>query len=260
MKTLYEEIAIEGLEILKMQAALNVLDQIAQQASAEQWSYTQFLGRLMEKELAQRHQSKIEMSLKLANFPYLKKIETYDFKAQPSVDQKIIDEIATGRYLEEGRCLLFLGPPGVGKNHLAIGLASLACSQGKRAYYISCADLVRKLKLALDENRLHRAFHNFTRPKVLLIDEVGYLELNKVEAGLLFQVISKRYELNASLILTSNKHFSNWGDIFANDAVMATAALDRLLHKSTIINIKGDSYRLKEKKMAGINTSTEKIS
>ena len=86
----------------------------------------------MEKELAQRHQSKIEMSLKLANFPYLKKIETYDFKAQPSVDQKIIDEIATGRYLEVGRCLLFLGPPGVGKTHLAIGLASLACSQGKR--------------------------------------------------------------------------------------------------------------------------------
>lgn len=190
----------------------------------------------MEKELAQRHQSKIEMSLKLANFPYLKKIETYDFKAQPSVDQKIIDEIATGRYLEEGRCLFFLGPPGVGKTHLAIGLASLACSQGKRAYYISCADLVRKLKLALDENRLHRAFHNFTRPKVLLIDEVGYLELNKVEAGLLFQVISKRYELNASIILTSNKHFSNWGDIFTNNAAMATAALDRLLHKAIVID------------------------
>lgn len=259
MKSLYEEIAIKGLETLKMQASLDALDQIAQQASTEQWSYTQFLGKLMEKELAKRHQTQIEMSLKFANFPYLKSIDNYDFKAQPSVDQKTIEEIATGRYLDEGRCILFLGPPGVGKTHLAISLASLACSKGKRAYYITCADLVRKLKVALDENRLHRALQNFTRPKVLLIDEVGYLELNKVEASLLFQVISKRYELNASIILTSNKHFSNWGDIFANDSIMATAALDRLLHKSTIINIKGESYRLKEKKMAGINISTEKV-
>ena len=259
MKILYEEIALEGLEFLKMKGALNVLDQIAQQACVEKWSYTQFLGRLMEKELAQRKQNLTELCLQMANFPYLKSIDGYDFKAQPSVDKRIIEELATGRYLEEGRCLLFLGPPGVGKTHLAIALASLACSQGKKVYYISCADLVRKLKVALDENRLHRALQNFTRTKLLLIDEVGYLELSKVEASLLFQVISKRYELNASIILTSNKHFSNWGDIFANDAIMATAALDRLLHKSTIINIKGDSYRLKEKKLAGINTSTEKI-
>ena len=142
--------------------------------------------------------------------------------------------------------------------NLAIALAAQACSQGKKAYYISFADLVRKLKIVLDENRLHQVLLNFTRPKVVLIDEVGYLELNKVEASLLFQVISKRYDLNASIILISNKHFTNWGDIFANDSIMATAALDRLLHKSTIINIKGDSYRLKEKKLAGINTSTEK--
>lgn len=258
MKNSYSEIALHGLEVLKMKGALNALDQVAQQAAAERWSYTQFLGKLMEKELAQRMQNLIDMNLQMASFPYLKTIEGYDFKSQPSVDKRIIEELATGRYLDEGRCLIFLGPPGVGKTHLAIALAAQACSQGKKASFISCADLVRKLKLALEENRLHQELLKFTRTKVLLIDEVGYLELNKVEASLLFQVISKRYDLNASIILTSNKHFTNWGDIFANDSIMAAAALDRLLHKSTIINIKGESYRLKEKKIAEINTSIEK--
>ena len=257
MSQLYEEKAIDGLEFLKMGAAMDCLDQIAQQAASEKWSYTHFLGRLLERELSERKRKTIEMSFKLARFPYLKTLEDYDFKAQPSLDKTIIDELAAGRYLNEGRCVTFMGPPGVGKTHLAIALAAKVCESGQRAYFTSCIDMVRKLNKAMEENRLARAIHNFTRPSLLVIDEIGYLELSKVQASLLFQVISKRYEQSTPIILTSNKPFSQWGEIFANDPIMATAALDRLLHKSTVIKINGESYRLKEKRKAGIKTQVQ---
>lgn len=250
---LQQDISMEMLEVLSLNGVSAVLDQISQKAAAEDWSYTQFLSALLKVEVDLRHQKRIDMAYQLARFPYSRTLEDFDFKAQPNIDKKIIEELATGRYLAEGRNPIFLGPPGVGKTHMAVALGSKVCDSGQRAYFTTAVDMVRKLAKAVSENRLHRALQNYVRPSLLIIDEVGYLQLEESEASLLFQVICNRYDQGNSIILTSNKSFSQWGDIFAGDAIMASAALDRLLHKSTVIKIKGDSYRLKEKKKAGFN-------
>ena len=203
-------------------------------------------------EVSARHKRSVEINLKFAKFPVLKNLEDFDFSAQPGLDRRLIDELATGRYLSEGRNLIFLGPPGVGKTHLALSLGHLACKMGHRAYFTNAMELARRLSSALAENRLHREMMKLVHPKVLILDEVGYLSLDATQASLLFQVLCHRYDRNQSLILTSNKSFAQWGEIFAGDAVMASAALDRLLHRSTVVNIRGESYRLKEKRQAGM--------
>jgi len=250
MSSLYEHKAPAALESLGLKTAHGQLDQTAQQAASQQWSYTHFLGYLLDGEIEERRRRAVEISLQLARFPYRKRLEDFDFAAQPSIDRRLIDELATGRFAAEGRNLVLLGPPGVGKTHLAIALGVRIAELGQRAYFTTAIDLARKLTRANAENRLHRELKNLVRPSLLIIDEVGYLTLDSTQASLLFQVICERYEKQRAIVLTSNKAFADWAQVFAADAVMASAALDRLLHRATVINIRGESYRLKDRKKA----------
>lgn len=251
--SVYEAKASTGLDLLGLKTARSHLDPVAQQASAQQWTYTHFLGYLLEGELEERRQRSIEVSLKFAKFPYHKRLEDFDYQAQPSLDRRLIEELATGRFCAEGRNVVLLGPPGVGKTHLAIALGARVCELGQRAYFTTAIELARRLTKATKENRLHREMNNLIRPSLLIIDEVGYLSLDSTQASLVFQVIADRYEKQQAIVLTSNKAFAEWDQVFAGDAVMASAALDRLLHRATVINIRGESYRMKSRSRAGTN-------
>ena len=236
----------ENLKGLKLERILEVLDSHTRLAQERELSYTDYLDGLVAEEVALKTDKGVRTRLRFAHFPFIKTIEQFDFSFQPTLDKRKVEELFTLRFIDRQENALFLGPPGVGKTHLAIALGVKACYQGYRVYFSTLSDIVATLRASLADNSLERVLKTLTIPSVLAIDEVGYLPLDREASSLFFQLISKRYE-RGSVILTSNKSFGEWGNIFA-DTVITSAVLDRLLHHSTSFSIRGDSYRLREKK------------
>ena len=250
MSALSYERVQQHLTRLKLTHMADQVDPLAEQAAKESWTYLTFLEKLLDTEVSARYARDVAMKLKLAHFPFAKTFEGFDFAFQPSLNERQVRELATLRFVANGENLLLLGPPGVGKTHLAIALGMAAIAQSISVYFLTVADLLEMLHRDVQEDRLDQRLRTLCRPKLLILDEMGYFPVDRLAAQFLFQLVSRRY-LKGSIILTSNKSYGDWGEIFA-DQVLATAILDRLLHHSTTLNIRGNSYRLREKRKAGV--------
>jgi DNA replication protein DnaC len=240
----------ENLKLLKLNRTGQHLEILLQEASKNEVSYSDFLDKLLEEEISLKHEKHMSLSTALAKFPYIKTLESFDFSFQPSIDPKVIRELAICSFVDRAENLVLLGPPGTGKSHLSVALGLKAIQKKYRTLFTPATALIASLNKAYAENRLEERLKFYCVPKLLIIDEIGYVPVDVHGAHLLFQLISRRYE-RGSIILTSNRGFGQWGEIFG-DTIIATAILDRLLHHSTVINIKGESYRLKEKQRAGL--------
>jgi len=235
---------------LQLTGIRDQLDTLLDEAARAELSARETLALLCEREIARKDQRRVEMALKLAHFPYARDLAGFDFAAQPSVDQRQIRDLSAARFVANGENVLLLGPPGVGKTHLAIALGREAIVAGYAVAFVTATALVANLAKGQTHGRLDDLLVTLVKPKLLIIDELGYLPLEPDAAHLFFQLVSRRYERGAMLI-TSNRNVSEWGTVFG-DPVVATAILDRLLHHSHVITIRGDSYRLKEKRRSGL--------
>lgn len=256
MTVLLLEQVHQRLEKMKLMTMGALLEPTLERAMRESLSPLETIGYLVEQEWNSRVSTAIRTRTKNAGFPFMKRIDEFDFAHQPSIDRTVIRDLATLRFVDNAENVVFLGPPGVGKTHLAIGLGITAIEQGIPVLFLNASVLIEQLKDAYQTGQLDKYLKKLARPGVLIIDEIGYLPFDAQAAYCFFQVISRRYE-ERSTIFTSNKTFADWGEIF-QDRVIAAALLDRILHQCTTVNIRGESYRMKDRKKHGLWMNHEK--
>ena len=242
--------ARQALEHLGLAEAATGLDSRLEAAAQKQLPYADFLAALLASETSVRRERYLRARTRLAHLPFQRTLDQFDFRFQPSIDKRQIKELATLTFVSEAANILFLGPPGVGKTHLAVALGLRAIEHGFGVYFVRAQDLFEDLRRAQAEHRLDRRMRVYLAPKLLIIDEFGVWPYDRLAATAFFSLVSARYE-RGSILLTSNKGFGEWGEVLG-DPVIATTILDRLLHHSHVLNIRGESYRLREKKQAGL--------
>jgi len=244
---------LQGLcQSLRLTAIPESYSEIAQIAAREELSYPDFLERLLLAEVASRQSRSKTILTRMAAFPVIKTLEDFDYTFAVGIKKKVIESLKSLSFIERCENLILLGPSGVGKTHIALALGYLATQAGIKTRFILAVDLMVQLEAGLRQGKLNQVFKQLVSGyKLLIIDEVGYLPFKQEQANLLFQIIAKRYE-KGSIILTSNLPFGQWHTTLAEDTALTAALLDRLLHHATVLNIQGESFRLKDKRKAGI--------
>jgi len=248
MSELYKQ--IEGhMRALKLKGMVSVYRELSGRATAGNLQYEEYLALLLEEEVKRKTDSSVKTKIVKSRLPYLKSIEEFDFSYQPGLKEKEVIRLSSLEFIEQKGNVIFLGPPGVGKTHLSVGLAMKACIARYRVLFTTAQRLIEDLMLSKKDGSIVEKLMAYSRLHLLIIDELGYMPITKEQANILFQLISMRYE-KGSIILTSNYNFDEWGKVF-EDNVVASAIIDRLVHHANIFYINGSSYRLKNKLKKG---------